>query len=73
MAVGNVNLVEMGIATRNEEGVVNAVVFAGCSSSKASANKLFQSEMQHELWRVLSMYVVYLVVFAVVKAVVFAG
>ena len=31
MAVGNVNLVVMGIATRNEEGVVNAVavVFAG--------------------------------------------
>ena len=31
MAVGNVNLVAMGIATRNEEGVVNAVavVFAG--------------------------------------------
>ena len=53
MAVGNVNLVAMGIATRNEEGVVNAVVFAGCSSSKASANKLFQWEMQHELWRVL--------------------
>ena len=26
-------------ATRNEEGVVNAVVFAGCSSSSASANK----------------------------------
>ena len=44
MAVGN--------ATRNEEGVVKAVVLAGCSSSKASANKLFQWEMQHELWRV---------------------
>lgn len=31
MAVGNVNLVAMGIATRNEEGVVKAVVvvFAG--------------------------------------------
>lgn len=29
MAVGNVNLVAMGIATRNEEGVVNAVVLAG--------------------------------------------
>ena len=43
----------MGIVTRNEEGVVNAVVFAGCSSSKASANKLFQWELQHELWRVL--------------------
>ena len=27
MAVGNVNLVVMGIATRNEEGVVNAVVY----------------------------------------------
>ena len=29
--MGNVNLVVMGIATRNEEGVVNAVVvvFAG--------------------------------------------
>ena len=34
------------------EGVVKAVVFAGCSSSKASANKLFQWEIQHELWRV---------------------
>ena len=55
-------------ATRNEEGVVKAVVFAGCNSSKASANRLFQSEMQHELWRVLSMHVVYLVVFAVVNA-----
>ena len=32
MAVGNVNLVVMGIATRNEEGVVSnavVVVFAG--------------------------------------------
>ena len=29
MAVGNVNLVVMGIATRNEEGVVSAVVLAG--------------------------------------------
>ena len=29
MAVGNVNLVVMGIATRNEEGVVKAVVLAG--------------------------------------------
>ena len=29
MAVGNVNLVALGIATRNEEGVVNAVVLAG--------------------------------------------
>ena len=29
MAVGNVNLVAIGIATRNEEGVVNAVVLAG--------------------------------------------
>ena len=29
MAVGNVNLVVMGIVTRNEEGVVNAVVLAG--------------------------------------------
>ena len=28
MAVGNVNLVVMGIATRNEEGVVKAVVVA---------------------------------------------
>ena len=42
-----------GMQHRNEEGVVNAVVFAGCSSSKASANKLFQWELQHELWRVL--------------------
>ena len=29
MAVGNVNLVAMGNATRNEEGVVSAVVLAG--------------------------------------------
>ena len=29
MAVGNVNLVVMGIATRTVEGVVNAVVLAG--------------------------------------------
>ena len=36
------NSMAVGIATRNEEGVVKAVVFAGCSSSKASVNKVFQ-------------------------------
>ena len=39
-----------------------------CLLVVASANKLCQWEMQHELWRVLSMHVVYLVVFAVVNA-----
>lgn len=104
MAVGNVNLVAMGIATRvvegvvnaccgcvcwlnnqqqnnpwliddnwwnatrNEDGVVSSILFAGCSSSKASANKLFQSEMQHEMKRVQSMHVVYLVALAVFNA-----
>ena len=36
-----------------------------CLLVVASANKLCQWEIQHELWRVLSMPVVYLVVFAV--------
>ena len=36
-----------------------------CLLVVASANKLFQWEIQHELWRVLSMPVVYLVAFAV--------
>ena len=37
----------VGIATRNEEGVVKAVVLAG----------LWQWEMQHEMWKVLCLLV----------------